>query len=269
MRVSNNSLIMPQNNSINVHRINQSVEKQKGVVQGMVGCLKRDTVSISPKGKVASFIDNLMKQKIEILERKNSFVASAVEKGQSMDAIRSQVELYDEQIKNIDKQIAEMTTQQMKQEAEKNEPKTTESSRPKTEQEIQNEKLANITKLSTGLEKIEAVDSAKTRVDGDIGVLKSEIELDKMYSSGTQGSMDMIAKKEAQLAEKEAKSMTLTVEIGEQLVETSEKVKENNDQAMETGKVEGNRGGIIPEEWSQIENDKDTFLSGNESQEEK
>ena len=62
-------------------------------------------------------------------------------------------------------------------------------------EDIQNQKLANITKLSVSLDKIDTIDSVKTKVDGEIGVWESEIELDKMRANGMPGSMELIEKK--------------------------------------------------------------------------
>ena len=129
-----------------------------------------------------------------ITERKNQFLAGALEEGQSMEAIQSQLDLYDEQIKNIDKQIAQITTKQMQADADNRQPKV-QDKRPNTEEDIQNQKLANITKLSVSLDKIDTIDSVKKKVDGEIGVWESEIELDKMRANGMPGSMELIEKK--------------------------------------------------------------------------
>ncbi len=67
-----------------------------------------------------------------------------------METIQSQLDLYDEQIKNIDKQISEITAQQIKEEIEKQHSKL-QDNRPKTIEDIQNQKLANITKTQTRL----------------------------------------------------------------------------------------------------------------------
>lgn len=226
------SLLAPQNALVNVHRVNQSVARQLGAPNrsGDDKRLNRDSVSISPQGRAASLIENLTKQKMAITERKNQFLAGALEEGQSMEAIQSQLDLYDEQIKNIDKQIAEITTKQMQEDAEKKQPKVKDT-KPKTKEDIQNEKLSNITKLSTSLDKIDTIDSVKSKIDGDIGVLESEIKLDKMRANGMPGAMELIEKKEDLLADMKAQSLDLVSDIGEELSEASKVIDENNDLA--------------------------------------
>ena len=227
MYMTGTSLLAPRNTLINVHRVNQSLARQSGASNGEDRRLNRDTVTISPQGKAASLIENLTKQKMAITERKDQFLASAVEEGQSMEAIQSQLDSYDEQIKNIDKQIAEITAKQMQEDAEKKQPKV-QDNQPKTEEDIQNQKLANITELSMSLDKINTIDSIKTQVDGDIGVLESEIELDKMRATG---SLEQIEKKEALLSDMKAQSLDLTSDIGQELSEASKIIDKNNDLA--------------------------------------
>ena len=232
MYMAGMSLLTSQNTLVNVHWVNQSVARQSGAPNrnGDDRRLNRDSVSISPQGKAASLIENLTKQKMAITERKDQFFANAVKEGQSIEAIQSQLDSYDEQIEDIDKQIAEITTKQMQEDAEKKQPKVKDT-KPKTKEDIQNEKLSNITKLSTSLDKIDTIDSVKTKIDGDIGVLESEIKLDKMLANGMPGSMELIEKKEALLADMKAQSLDLTSDIGEELSEASKVIDENNDLA--------------------------------------
>ena len=191
-----------------------------------------DRVSISPQGKAASIIDTLNKQKMAIEERKSNYMSAALEKGQSMDSIQAQLDSYDEQIKEIDKQIAEISSKQMEEANEKKNDaikKSVRDNTPKTEQEIQNQRMQNLMEVSMGVERVDTVDSVKTKIDGDSAVLESEIELDKMRSNGTPGSLEAIAKKEEQLAEMQQHSMELTAEIGEQMADLAEDIQENNE----------------------------------------
>lgn len=103
MQLTGVSSQIPKNALVNVHRVNQSIGRRKGASQGDKQNLKRDNITISLQGRVSSLIENLTKQKMDITERKGQFLASAIERGQSMDAIQSQLDLYDEQIKNIEK----------------------------------------------------------------------------------------------------------------------------------------------------------------------
>lgn len=228
MQLTGVSLPIQKNTLVNVHRVNQSIGRHKGTSQGDKQNLNRDNITISLQGRVSSLIENLTKQKMDITERKGQFLASAIERGQSMDAIQSQLDLYDEQIKDIDKQISEITAQQMKTEVEKQRPKVRDA-QPKTKEDIQNQKLANVTKMSVSLDKIDTIEAIKTKVDGEIGVLKSEIEVDKTRSEGMTGSQESIEKKEDLLSKMETQSLDLTAEIGHQLSGVSKIVDENND----------------------------------------
>lgn len=221
------SLPIHQNTLINVQRVNQSIAKRIGVSQEDQQSLKRDSLRISPQGRASSLIENLMKQKLDINERKGQVLASAVEKGQSKEAIQSQLDLYDEQIKNIDKQISEITVQLMKEEAEKQQPKIRDK-QPKTKEDIQNQKLANITKMSMSLDKMDTISAVKTNLDGNVSTLKSEIKVDKIRSEGVISSKELIEKKEELLSEMETRSLNLISDIGEQFSEVTKIIDENN-----------------------------------------
>ena len=150
MRLTGASLLIPRNTLVSVQRVNQSLARRIGVSKEDRQNLKKDRITISPQGRAASIIENLTKQKMDINERKGQVIASAVENGQSMETIQSQLDSYDEQIKNIDKQISEITAQQIKEEIEKQHSKL-QDNHPKTIEDIQSQKLANITKTQTRL----------------------------------------------------------------------------------------------------------------------
>lgn len=229
MRVSANFGTAFQNTILNVNRAAQNgAQRGKGAI-GFGSAFQQDSVSISPQARASSMIDHLTQQKMEIQDRKNSFMESALKEGQSIDSIQGQLESYDEQIQNIDKQIAQTVAQQMKEAAE--EKKNTaekQDDTPKTEQEIENQKMSHLMELSTGMDKVAAIDSVKAKVDGSSGVLETEIELDKMRSNGMKGSLEAIAKKEAELADLQAKSSELSAEIGQQMSDLTQKIEEND-----------------------------------------
>ena len=189
-----------------------------------------DLAFISPQGRKGSLIETLMKQKMSITDQKNSLISSAKKDGRSMDSIKSQVEAYEKQLKEIDQQMTEAMAKEMEKQAEKSK----KDDEPKTEQEIENERLANVMDLSQGLQKAEVTDSVKNRVDGEARVLKSEIELDQMYNPSAD-----VADKEAEVAELEKKSAELLSDVGEIVAETAEKAEEQNEAAA--SKVEEDR----------------------------
>ena len=248
MRLSNTSMFGQSNGLINVNRVNQSVVKQSPSEKGThMMQIKKDFLTISPQGKSASIIDNLNKQKAHILEMRDQFVENARKQGQSEDVIKTQLEQFDEQIKNIDKQIQEATLKKMQDVAEKSAPKI-KNSKYRTKQDVQNDILTNITTASTTLDRIETVNSEKNKLDGNMDVLKSEIELDKSRSSAGS-SQKTIATKEELVSQMQRRSQGLMQDISDGLNEANE-ILEENSELSETKPVEddkdANKGKINP-----------------------
>lgn len=210
-----------QNGVFPGYRINQSVYGQRK--DEASEAVSRDRVLISPQGKKNRMMDLLMKQKTDILERKESLMSSVRKEGRSLESVKSQLESLDEQLESIDRQLAEAMAKEMEKQADKM--KEHGGSKPKTKEDIQNQRMADITRLSGSLRQAETVDSVKTRVDGEAGVLKSEIELDRGRTYGVL-SEKAIAGKEAELSRLQDKSAELAVSLGEQIAEDMEEVKE-------------------------------------------
>lgn len=122
----------------------------------------------------------------------------------------------------------------MTKEMEKQSEKDKKDDKPKTKQEVENARLANVMELSQGLKTAEMVDSAKTKVDGAARVLKSEIELDKMRGA----SKEAIEAKEEKLSDLKKKSADMVSDIGEILADTAELAKEQNEIAASKEKEE-------------------------------
>lgn len=224
-----------QNQFFNSYRINQSAAAKNGRSGSAASQeARRDLALISPQGKQGSLIDTLMKQKMSILEQKDSLISSAQKDGKSMESIKSQLEAYEKQLKDVDQQISQAMMKEMEKQAEKGK----KDDEPKTRQEIENERLSNVMDMSQGLERAEMTDSVKKRVDGEARVLKSEIELDGMYANGLETSKELISKKEEKLSELERKSTELLSDIGEIVADTAEKVKEQNEAAASEEKEE-------------------------------
>lgn len=217
-----------QNQFFNSYWINQSAAAKNGK-SGIAASqeARRDLAVISPQGKQGSLIDTLMKQKMSILEQKDSLISSAQKDGKSMESIKTQLEAYEKQLKDVDQQISQAVAKEMEKQAGKGK----KDDKPKTRQEIENERLANVMDMSQGLERAEVTASVKNRVDREARVLKSEIALDNMYADGSEGSKELISKKEEKLSDLEQKSAELLSEIGESVADTAEKAKEQNEVA--------------------------------------
>lgn len=182
---------------------------------------RRDTFILSPQGGRHSLLNNLMKLKAEITDRKNALLKT-VKDGGSMEMVKSQLDFYDEQLENIDEQIAEAMAKEAEKQTEKsNEQK--EDKEPKTEEEILSERMTDLTTLSTDIEHVEILDSAKTTVDGRIKVLKSEMKLDRSHSAESSDG------KTEELSQLEKRSKKLSSEIGSSLIDIAAKETENTE----------------------------------------
>lgn len=235
MKLNLNPIV--QNQIFNVYRMNQSAVQKTGKVwDASAEKGHKDMAFISPQGKRESLIETLMKQKMNIMEQKDSLISSAKKEGKSMESIQSQLEVYEKQLKDIEDQISKAMTKEMEKQAEKKK-----KDEPKTEQELENERLANVMELSSGLQKAEMAGSVKARVDGEARVLKSEIELDQLHDPSEETSKEMITGKEGQLADLEQKSNELLSDIGEMIGETVEKAEWQSIQPLQD---EGSKGAL-------------------------
>lgn len=190
---------------------------------------RSDSITVSSKGRAASLVESLTKQKAALEEAKNKFMTSAVEKGLSPDMIKYQLASYNEQIRNIDKQIAEITAELMKAGVEKKQIKLKED-KPKNKEEADNKKLADITEMSIATGNIDKITLTKARIDEDISILKSEIELDKSYAGSMSGADNLIKGKEELLAELEAKVLNMESDMGKKISEINEKIREESNE---------------------------------------
>ena len=118
MKLNFNPIV--QNQIFNVYRINQSAVQKNGKI-GDASAEKgrKDVAFISPQGKRESLIEMLMKQKMNIMEQKDSLISSAKKEGKSMESIKSQLEVYEKQLKDIEDQISKAMTKEMEKQAEK------------------------------------------------------------------------------------------------------------------------------------------------------
>ncbi len=212
-----------QNHLFHTYQMNQSVNKQNQGDAGIKKSAGKDTVMISLQGRNNNRIQSLMKQKMDIMEQKETLMSSATKDGRSMEMIKSQLESYDKQLENIDKQIADAMAEDIKKQEEKL--KEQKNSKPKTKEEIQNQKLADIANLSNGLKQAETVEGVQSRVDGEARVSESEIELDRMHDPLGEVS----AEKEKKLSELKEKSAELMAVVGKKVSETAENIKKNSE----------------------------------------
>lgn len=223
------------NNLFQSYQINRSAANKAGVsTTESSEEARRDTFTLSARGKTMDLINSLMKQKMDITDRKNSLIASTIEKGSSMETIKSQLEAYDEQLENIDVQISQAMTREL----EKKEEKENSDKEPKTREELQNEHMTDIVTLSGDVRNINMLDSVKTKVDNRIKILESEISLD----NERQGAADF---KKEELSELKKKSAELASDIGSRMVDIAEDIDENNEETpVENSEENDNTDGL-------------------------
>lgn len=222
MRVNIN--IDRHNNFLNAHYLNRTLNHSSSAQKSERQEQKEAvSVSISPLGKANSLVEVLMKQKQQIIENKNDLIGKTLEKGEGMDSIKSQLENYEEQLKDIDAQITQIMTEYSRQETEKQKGITYEA--PKTEKGYQTELSNTILGSSSSLNQTQVVSSAKNRIDGEARVLESEIKLD-----GARGGAS--TSKKERLAELQKQSANISAQIGEDLVDVNEEIEKRNDNQL-------------------------------------
>lgn len=228
MRININ--IGNQNNVLNISGIKKGLNKNnlmhKGVQQE-----QKDSVSISPLGKANSIIESLMKQKKNVTESKNKLISRTLEKGGSIESIKSQLDDFDKQLTDIDTQIAQIMAEFKKQQNDKQEDKV--SKEPKTEDEIQAERFNSIISQSSSLNLTQVASSVKIGIDGEVKVLESENKLDQSRGGAS-------ASKKEHLADLQKQSANLAAKIRDGLADINEEIADNNAESVEYKSSETN-----------------------------
>lgn len=219
-----------QNNYLNVSSTNHGIKYNTATPKNTEKYDEKDSISISILGKASNRIESLMEQKQNIIDTKNELISMTLEKGRSMENIKSQLDSYDEQLENIDEQISQIITEQFKKQVE--DKKEMIYKKPETKEELENEKLNSMVNLSTSLNKIQMISSVKMEIDGEARVLEVEIKLDESRQGGAS------AFKKERLHNLRKQSGYLNIQIKEDLVKVTEKNKENNGHPIEAERIE-------------------------------
>lgn len=183
---------------------------------------KKDTLTIGQGAKKNSVFEQLAKQRENITKQKYDLIGRTLEKGGSMESIKGQLEVYDEQLKNLDIQMKQALMEQKEKKEENNGIKN----EPKTEEELQAQRMNRLLQSDNSLEQAEVITSVKERTEGEIKVLKSEISLD---------GDSVLDSKVDQLADLEGKLHNLTMMEGKGLAKANEERKES---VVETTEIE-------------------------------
>lgn len=210
-------------NGIHMERFNQKLASgQEHQNNDKVG-ERRDKVSLGRQSKGNSFLQSMMEQKQSIMDQKNRLIGRTLEKGGSMESIKSELDMYEEQMKNLDQQIAETMTKETEKQTDKME--DGKKDQPKTKEEAQQEQMINLSKQAAGVEQMEIMDSAQSKMEGEVRVMKAEI---------ATGNGPIECKLE-KISELEARSHDLTEKIGDVIQDVEDTaVPDNIEESVET-----------------------------------
>lgn len=179
---------------------------------------------------VSKSIELLMKQKDNIMDSKNKLIEKTLESGAQLDSIKDRLKDMDEQMSLLDEQMSKLLLdeQQKALGLDEESKKSAEVDRePKTEQEVETGSQQNMLQLAGSLDQVEQLTSQRSKMEGEVRVLKSEIALDE-----TRSSHPSTAKRERVL-ELNKNMDKIGEQIGEIGQSITEKIKNELDQPVE------------------------------------
>ncbi|MBU3155702.1 hypothetical protein [Clostridium estertheticum] len=132
-------------------------------------------------------LDQLMKQKQNLIDSKNDLVDRSLKSDESISSIKDKLENIDSQIKKIDAQISKiqmedqrklLDTDEKNKETKKTKEKSKTHSSNNTKTDVVCDQMGSLLNLSGNLAKIQVLSSEKKSMTGETKVLESEIKLD-------------------------------------------------------------------------------------------
>lgn len=207
------------NSLFNSAVINQKINRTNNIEedrQGTAALLNdQDSVFISRQGRRNNVISQLMDQRQFIQECKDAEMQRGLESGYMN---HEKLDEYDKQLEMLDQKITEALSEEAVQ-REEDQGTDRYGKKIMTEEEYEKSKVMDMMDLSAGMEQSEAILSVKERLDGEAGVLKEEIKLDKERGYSSERKIE-------RLAEIEAKSSSLLEQAGEKTADINDKVSE-------------------------------------------
>lgn len=193
---------------------------------------KKDSLSIGQQArqlfessnKASNQIESFMKRREQLQEMRSNLIERTLEGGQSLSAIREQLEEFDKQIQDVEMNMLkqqmkeqEQALEKMQQKAEEQQPKTS------TEQMIAN---------GTSLTNLNTMSRVKRSLDGERNVLQSEIKLDEGRGVSVEAKTEKLASIEQRISKL---NESIQTELEQQLEapEQAEEVKESEEQQLE------------------------------------
>ena len=141
--------------------------------------MRSDTAVLSPQGKAASRLANLMSQKEMLQMNKDSLLKRTLDdaSGAGSAGIKEQLEEYDEQLDTLNEQIAaEMAKQTGKTNETDEKGSTYQKPQNTPSSETLEDSIVRLTELSADLVQAKISDQANVRREGEKNVCKAEIK---------------------------------------------------------------------------------------------
>lgn len=203
---------------LNIQSINRSAAMKNEALNGIKAEKKgTDVAAISPAGKKQSMIEQLMKQKEYLQERKQSLIDSAAENGTT--DLEQQLKEYEQQMKDIDEQITKLQTED-KEKKESDDTTGMIYEKPKTKEEVQTDQLNGLTALSNGTDQTEVLSSVKGKLDGQIKVMSAEVH---SMNGSTESKLEKIS-------ELKSRSQKISSDIAEKLGDSLDSISSRNEE---------------------------------------
>lgn len=232
-------------------KASRSVQSGKKAADGE---RREDRVQLNPMKQVQSMIDHLMEQKQNLIEKKNQMIADTVGKGGDIRSIQSLIELYDEQINNIETQISQTMKEMMERQLEKKEEGKEEEPGTKEEQQIR--QLSKLSNASLDYEKVSQVYSAYGQKKRDASILAQEISMDNSRGGVAPAKNERLGEMLKEADQLYSEAMKGYVDLNVTLREDEEENIQNLQQA-ESREHEEETAQKLPGEEEERENQED------------
>lgn len=170
--------------------VNRSISPNRTDKGQQAGALMRsDLAVISPQGKSASLLANLMNQKELIQSNKESLIARSLDEESmgSSAGLQEQLEEYEKQLDTINEQIAAEMAKQAEPLGEQS--GIVKNPHAAEKQDSDDDEIVELTKMSVDLEKAQTADQARVRREGEKRVCESEL---KLGSTAAERKLDKI-----------------------------------------------------------------------------
>lgn len=152
--------------------------------------MRMDAAAISPQGKSANLLANLMNQRELIQMNKDALIKRTLEDENSAAGLKEQMEEYEEQLDKLDKQIAAVMAKQAEPEAEKGSP---DQKPPGTDtSNAVDDSSIRLTEMSTRLESTQTFSKVQIRREGEKKVCESEKKLGSAAAEKKLEKLDKI-----------------------------------------------------------------------------